>query len=312
MDFKSRITLWLRHFWVKYRRLVLVIFIGWLIIFMINTILKNRPKQEVLKKTGDKDTAIITDNKAPARYQDKIKTVMDNYIKYCNEKDYQAGFDLLTDDCKEYLFDNNVIMFQKYVDKLFDTKKIYNYQSFSNFDGHYIYDVTILEDVGATGTTGNYDPYTEKFTFIRQNDGDFRIATGDFIRKVKVDKQFEDKNIIVKLDYYYQSYSKIDYEITVINRTDKYIDIADGTVGSEVTLNVNGDKRTAVNLTNAEIVIRPGATEKFSLIFDKYFDDTKKATQINLNCVRVLENYDGSSSDTTTSAEKYYSFNIDL
>ena len=60
------------------------------------------------------------------------------------------------------------------------------------------------------------------------------------------------------------------------------------------------------------MVLKPGATDSFSLIFDKYFDDTKKATQINLNCVRILENYDGSSEDTTTSAEKYYSFNIDL
>lgn len=312
MDFKSKITLWLRHIWVKYRRLVFVIFIGWLIIFMLNMIIKNRRPQETLKNTFDPDTAIITDNNAPTRYQEKIKAAMDEFVKSCNNKDYQSAYDLLTDDCKDYLFDNNVIRFQKYVDSLFTTKKIYNYQAFSIFNSYYIYDVTILDDIGATGSTGNYNPYTEKFTFVRQSDGNFKISTGDFIRKVSVDKQLEDDNMIVKLNCYYQSYSKIDYELTIINRTDKYLDISDGTMGGEVTLNVNGDKRTAVNLTNAEIVLRPGQTDSYSLIFDKYFDDSKKATQINLNCVRLLENYDGTSEDTTSQSDRYYSFNINL
>lgn len=312
MDFKAKITLWLRHFWVKYRRLVFVIFIGWLIIFMINMILKNKKPTGELKNTYNPDTAIITDNSAPSKYQEKIKAVMDEYIRHCNNKEYQQAFDLLTDDCKDYLFDNNIIMFQKYVDNLFKNRKIYNYQSFSNFNSHYIYDVTILDDIGATGTTGNYDAYTEKFTFIRQSDGSFKISTGDFIRKVNVNKQLEDNNMVVILNCYYQSYNKVSYDITIINRTDKYLDIADGTIGSEITLNVNGDKRNATNLSNAEVVLRPGATDTFSLIFDKYFDDKKDATQINLNCVRLIETYDGNAEDTTTTANQYYSFNFDL
>ena len=270
MDFKSKITLWLRHIWVKYRRLVLVIFIGWLIIFMINMIIKNRRPQVVLKNTYDPDTAVITNDNAPTRYQDKIKAAMDEYIKHCNNKDYNSAFDLLTDDCKDYLYGNSLVRFQNYVDSLFKSKKIYNYQAFSIFNGYYIYDVTILDDIGARGTTGNYDTFTEKYTFSRQNDGSFKISTGDFIRKVSINKQLEDENMIVKLDSLYQSYSKIDYELTIINRTDKYVDIADGTMRGEVTLNVNGEKRTAVNLTNAEIALRPGQTESYSLIFDSF------------------------------------------
>jgi len=312
MDFKAKITLWLRHFWVKYRRVVLVIFLGWLIIFLINTILKNHKPEKALKSTYNPDVAVITDNSAPTRYQEKIKTAMDEYVKHCNNKEYEEAFALITDDCKEYLFDNNIIMFQKYVDSLFNNRKIYNYQSFSNFDSYYIYDVTILDDIGATGTTGNYGTYTEKFTFVRQSDGNFKISTGDFIRKVNVNKQLEDSNMIVKLNSYYQSYNKVSYDITIINRTDKYLDIADGTMGAEITLNVNGDKRTATNLSNAEVVIRPGASDTFTLIFDKYFDDNKNATQINFNCVRLIENYDGTNADTATSADQYYSFNIGL
>ena len=191
MDFKSKITLWLRHIWVKYRRLVLVIFIGWLIIFMINMIIKNRRPQVVLKNTYDPDTAVITNDNAPTRYQDKIKAAMDEYIKHCNNKDYNSAFDLLTDDCKDYLYGNSLVRFQNYVDSLFKSKKIYNYQAFSIFNGYYIYDVTILDDIGATGTTGNYDTFTEKYTFSRQNDGSFKIKSfnnSDFVGDIALIK----------------------------------------------------------------------------------------------------------------------------
>lgn len=313
MDFNSRITLWLRHLWVKYRRVILVAFIIWAIIFAINQIVKNKPKTVTLQNTYNPDTAIITDNQASAKTQEKIKSVLENYVSKCNEKNYQEAFDLLTDDCKEFLYDDSVNRFKEYVDKTFANYKIYHYQSFSIVGNYYIYEVSLLDDIGTTGATGDYNKSIEKYTFVKQSDGNFKIATGDFIRKVNLNnKQIEDNNMIVKMLYYYQSYNKIDYVVQIINRTDKYLDIADGTIGSEVTININGEKRNATNLSNAEVLLAPGKSDTYSLIFDKYFDDSKKASQINFNCVRLIENYDSSSLDTSQDAQKYYSFNIDL
>ena len=118
--------------------------------------------------------------------------------------------------------------------------------------------------------------------------------------------------MIVKLLQLNQSYNKSEYMLTIINRTDDYIVIADNTVGREVTLNINGDKRTATNLTGGEIVLKPGETETYALIFDKYFDDGKDASEINLNSVRLIDNYGLDMPDTTTGSKKYYSFNIPL
>ena len=155
MDFKGRITLWLRHFWVKYRRAVLVGFVVWLIIFIINQMYKANPTMFSLTNTFTPDVAIITDDELPVSYTEQIKKTMDEYIQHCNKKEYQDAFDMLSDDCKSYLYSNSILVFESYVNRLFTTPKIYNYQLFSNFDNYYIYDVTVLEDIGATGTSGN-------------------------------------------------------------------------------------------------------------------------------------------------------------
>ena len=312
MDFKGRITLWLRHFWVKYRRVVLIGFVAWLIIFIINQIIKRQPTLISLSNTFNPDVAIITDDELPVSYTEQIKKTMDEYIKHCNNKEYQEAYDMLSDDCKAYLYTNSILVFESYVDRLFATPKIYNYQLFSNFDNYYIYDVTVLDDIGATGTSGNYDPYTEKYTFTRKKDGTFKISTNDFIKTTDINLQVENDDMIVKLLNLNQSYNKSEYMLTIINRTDDFIVISDNTIGKEVTLNINGDKRTATNLTGGEIVLKPGETETYSLIFDKFFDDGKEASEINFNSVRLIENYGLDMADTTTGSRKYYSINIPL
>lgn len=310
MDFKARISLWARHIWVRYRRVIIIGFVVWFIVFVINQMVKNRPILNVLDNTFNPDFSVITDDEVPSGYQTQIKKVMDDYINYCNNKNYDEAYALLTDDCKSYLYSNRIGEFKTYVDTLFKTPKIYHYQNFSNTDNYYIYDVTIMDDIGATGTTGNYDTHIEKFTFVRQKDGKFKVSTNDFIRTVKLDKQQEDENIIVKVQSYNQSYNKIEYIVTIINRTDKYLVLADGTLGMEITLNLNGEKRSATNLSNAEVVIQPGQSDVYSLIFDKYFDDNKPPRELNFNSVRLLEKYESYVDDTVSIADKYYSFNF--
>ena len=43
--------------------------------------------------------------------EDKVK----EYVGYCNEGNYQKAFDMLSDDCKEYSFDNNIQYFMDHV-----------------------------------------------------------------------------------------------------------------------------------------------------------------------------------------------------
>ena len=63
---------------------------------------------------------------------------------------------MLSDNCKNYLYNNNIEDFKKYVDAVYTEYNNYSYtQNYSNKDDVYIYDVTTLNsDILATGTTG--------------------------------------------------------------------------------------------------------------------------------------------------------------
>ena len=53
---------------------------------------------------------------------------------------------MLTEDCKSYLYSNSVGQFKNYVDEIYNTKKIYNIQNYSNTDDAYIYNIRILDE----------------------------------------------------------------------------------------------------------------------------------------------------------------------
>ena len=64
---------------------------------------------------------------------------------------------------------NTLDGFKSYVDELFDEKKIYNIQNYSNVDNVYVYRIRLLEDILATGTTDGYEYKEEKIAIQKEN-----------------------------------------------------------------------------------------------------------------------------------------------
>lgn len=78
-------------------------------------------------------TMVIGDNVSEEK-QDDITSLMDNFISYCNSKQIEEAYNLLTDECKEELFSNDIENFKiNYVEKIFTTTKTYSMQSWINF-----------------------------------------------------------------------------------------------------------------------------------------------------------------------------------
>lgn len=311
MTWNARLTLAITRFFRKYKKVIIIAIICWLVVIMINNYLKNLPKTQNLINTLSIDTPVMDDgDKVPNRYRDVIKKAIDAFIKSCNAKDYEKAYQLVNDDCKEYTFDNQIDNFKEYVDNIFTSQKIYNIQNYSNFENLYIYSINIIDNVGATGSSGTYKPYSEKFTMHKQDDGSFKISLQGYVENKKINKSSEDTSMKVEVKSKDISYSREQYNLVITNKTDKYMVIADNKVNSEVVLLVNAENRSAINIANGRLVLKPGETREVSLIFDKYFDDKSNPEKISFNTVRLLENYE-SGQDTTTATEKF-SYNIEF
>ena len=106
------------------------------------------------------------------------------------------------------------------------------------------------------------------------------------------------------------SYQKESYDISVTNKTDKYILISDGTYTDSVTLNLGDQKRNATNTPSTTFLVSPNSTKVLTFVFDKFADDGRNPTEINFNNVRIYDVYD--TKLKPENAEKLYSFNIKI
>ncbi len=312
MNLNGKITMAIRNFFKKYGRIILIVFVVWLIIFLINQYLKKRPKETSMINTYTPNNPIIDDGgNVPERYVGTINQTVETYFNYCNSKNYEQAYNMLTDQCKEYLYGNDVSLFQEYVDNIFTQNKIYNLQNYSNVDDIYIYDLVILDDIESTGTTEGYEPYKEKITLRKEND-EFKISNQGYIESKPYNKFAEDENLKVTVKSKDISYTREGYNVTLTNKTDKYLVLVDNTLNKEITLNLGDQKRGTVNYSNASLVLNPGETRNEVFIFDKFYDDQKEPTEICIEDVRILEEYEESNEDTAGAASRMYSYTIKL
>ena len=316
MTFNSKFTMTVRKIFKKYGKTVFIIFIVWLIIFLFNMYLRNRPKKLEANKTYNPDNPVIDyGGSVPNSQKQSVNETLDTYLNYCKNKDYDNAFNMLTNDCKAYLYNNDINEFKKYASNVFEKFNNYSYvQNYSNQDKVYIYEVTILNnDILSTGTTGGYEKYQEKITIIEE-DGVKKIANQGYITHEKLSREAEDDFMRVKVKCKDMSYSRVSYTIEVRNKTDKTIVIADYNAGKEVTLNIEGEYQLATNLAIQESIIKPGETKELEYIFDKFYDSKREDTQINFNYVRIIPDFDFELTleQQKEQAYKIYSFNINL
>jgi len=152
--------------------------------------------------------------------QERNEEIIDTFFYYCNAKEIEKAYELLTDECREVMFSSNIENFKKdYVEKIFSTSKIHNIQSWINGE-KITYKVRILEDAMATGKTG--DAIENYFTIVRKNN-DYKLNINDYIGREYFNKESTVKDIKIKVlnkDIY------MDYEIynlQVVNNTENSI-----------------------------------------------------------------------------------------
>lgn len=313
MNINSRISIGIRRFFKKNWKIIVAGTFIWLVVFTINQVLKNNKKNEnEISKTYNPDKPIMTydSETVPKKYRETIKETIDKYFNYCKAGDYQQSFEMLTDSCKSYLYDNNVENFKAYYTSFFDNQdKIYYIQNYSNVDKYYMYDFCVLNDIETTGSTGGNGEKREKLVLSKEGDS-FKISNQGYFGNKTLDKVAEDENMRVKVNSKDISYEKEGYNITITNKTDKYILIADSSYADEVTLNLGDQKRKATNTSAATFLVAPNSSKTYTFIFSKFADDGVNPMEINFNDVRIYSSYN--TSLTPEQANKLYSFNIDL
>ena len=310
----------LQDFFKKHKNVIYILFICIVIIIAINTYLGKLKENELPPVTYDPHNPIISgDEIISSKTKTTIENTIDEYIKKCNSKEYSDAYNLISDECKEVKFNNDIELFKKYVDNIFDGNKIYSIQDYSNKDNIYIYQVSIFEDIMATGknTDKSDEIYKEMIVLSKQDDNTMKLSINGFISRENIEYVAEDEymkiNLVEKITYY----DSVIYKMSIKNKTNYTILLSRNNEKDCIGISLGGNLRGELldNYNNNEKYIRGGNTREFEIKFKKYFDETAQESSINLNKVRILEKYtaiEENWNDEINDAIKTYSTSINL
>lgn len=291
-DFRLKI----RHWFRRYGKIVFIITMAVVIVFILNRYLIYNDDIKVPETTYDPSVSVMKNSSsAPNKVQQTAEKMIDEYVGYCNDGNYQKAFNMLSDDCRKYGFNDNVELFAEHVLTKMLTPKKYSIQNYSNYKNYYIYEVKYIDDILATGLTNQkYNYATEKITFTKNNDGSYNMLVGNFINYAKINNISENEYLKIDVIDRVINYSTETYKVKFSNRTDSTVVVADNLGGNEVRLVLPQEYR---NLNNAydTIILAPGASKTCDLTFIKFFDDGDDSQALNFSAVRVIENYKGES-----------------
>ncbi len=306
----------IRNFFKKYKRVIFIVAIVWLIIIAINFFLGRRSETPVLNTTYNPHEVVLTsDTEVPEKLQTPIEDTIDDYINKCNNKDYSGAFELLTADCKTHVFGDSLDNFTTYASSIFPNKKRYSIQNYSNYGQAYIYNVKLIDDIITTGLTNqSYAYYEEKFA-VKEDDGKIKLNVNDYMGFNDLKKVAEDDYLKIRVENKEEFYSFEIYSVKITNKTDKKVVLYDEIVGNELSLISGQDERNPINVRDA-IILEPGETRTFEVTFNKYYDESTKASEIAFNKIRIMtEQYTGTEEteeEELSKAERTYSITIPI
>ena len=305
----------IRDFFRRNKSKIVIVLVVWFVIFVINLILKNMKSPQVPFTNYSPHTAIMDNSKVPDKQVKQIEEMIDKYIGYCNNKEYENAYNMLSGECKNALY-SNLDDYKKYIDRTFNEKKLYAIQNYSNVDNTYIYKVDIFEDILSTGLTGKdgFSIYSEKFA-IKNDNGNLSLSITDFLNKRDNYQVYEDNYIKVEVVDVTQTYEEQVYTVKLSNRTEYPIVLADNTEKYEILLEIDNDQRNIQDLPDRGIYLNPYEVKQLEFKFVKFFDEKSNAKSIIFNAVRVLKSYSGIESRRQSemdNAVKLYSFQVGL
>ena len=276
----------IREFFRKYKYIIILVIIGFAIVITVNEFFKEYKAPVIPQTLYNPNKPIISEGEeVPQEEQEPIQKLFDEYISYCNKKEYENAYNMLSTKCKEVVYPT-IEDYKRYIDAVFDQKKIYNIQNMSNIDEAYIYRVRYLNDILATGLTeGEEVWYDEDIVTVVTENEQKKLNIREYIKTDELNRVYENE------------YMKIEIE------------------PNEVVIQAGGMISSYEKEYNNKMVIKPGQTGYYTLMFDKSYDLSSKTQSMKFNKVRILKSYTGkeeTKEEELKNAEAVYSLEIDI
>lgn len=289
----------LRRNIVSNRYKILGIIIGAILIFAIIQVLnaiaensnKNSVDTQINQNVYNPSDTIIYGSDVPEKEQEINNNIIDTFMEYCNNKEIEKAYNLLTDECKEVMYPKIEYFKNNYINKLFSTKKIYNIQSWITDVGN-TYKVRILEDMLSTGKVSEENTKEDYYTVVKKDDG-YKLNINSYVGRNNIHKSKEVENIEISIlnKDIYMNYEI--YNIEIKNNTDNTIclDTKQDTKSVYVSGNNNNTYRAFMyELSDYALLLSSHQNKNMSIKFNKMHNPNVQISKMIFT--DIIKNYD--------------------
>lgn len=279
-------------FFKKHGRKIVIVLVIWVIVLIINYFVGKMDEENFEIDTNYKPhESVMGNGDVPEKLRDPISELIGEFVENCNNKNYEAAYNLLSKECRNNIYPD-IEDFKLYVNYVFPTNKIYNIQNFSNKDNKYIYTVTILDDILATGFNNEdeMEYYEEKYV-ITDNNGELQLSIREYIGSENLTYMYEDDYMKIKIESVDKKYDNVTYNFSIANKSDKTIVYSDYTADYEIVLDTSeGTKRKADEVLEP-VILEEGETKNYSAKYTIFFDEDTEINGLIFDYIRIYEDY---------------------
>lgn len=274
----------------------------------------NKQNQVTVNKnnTYKPNETVISGQNVSQEKQEQNENVIDQFIQYCNQKQIQKAYDLLTQSCKEELYPNVDSFQTSYVEQRFQIPRQYSMQSWYA-DGVYTYKIILTDDMLATGNAQLTNSLEEYYTISNEN-GQAKLNVNNYIGKKGINKQASKNGITiqVKSKAMYKDYEI--YTVQVHNQTGNKILLTDKNNTNEVYLQgKNGGtyRGLTYELSETDLLVNPGNNKEIKIKFNKVYNPSLRITIMTF--ADIILNYEEySQTENKQNYEKIMNMQIEM
>lgn len=288
----------------KIWKTILIIVSLFAILYFINFLIRNQNQEILTSQEQNNIQNTVVDNTSLTTNQSVVGgtildenkleediSIIEEFLNLCNNKEFEQAYELVSDDCKVNVFNNNYNDFVRtYCNKIFSTKKTYTSENWSGD----IYKIRLVEDILATGQSSTSGTAIQEwYTVVEEND-EQKLNINNYIGERvfnSVSNTVDDITIKILKRNTYKDYEN--YTIEVTNNTENTIYLDDGEDTSTIYVqDTNGVKHEAASseIIFSTLVIPKGQTQRYTIKFTNSYVSNREISQMVFD--KIILNYE--------------------
>lgn len=269
----------------------------------INLIVKNSNEA---RKNINKNMILTTtkENKIPLNetitneaVKEEKELIIDQFIRYCNNREIELAYNLLSSDCKEKLFPTKEVFIRNYYNSNFSQFKLYSKERFYNNT----YLVKLHKNYLETGIIDNTN-IQDYYTIVKQ-ENETKLNIAGYIETKKVNNSYKDENVKIKVlsKDVYKEYETYNIEISNLTYNTILLDTKKSTKSIYLTGNSENVKYYAYSyeIRDEDLEVAFMATKVINIRFIKEYTKTQAVSGMVFSNVI----YDNSNMSKTNKVE---------